>query len=410
VNPKVLYMTYDGLTDPLGRSQILPYLIGLSRFNYAVHVLSFEKYGKEKEIGIVKQICKESGITWTPLAYHKSPLVISTVYDLFILRKVTFSLLKKQVFDIIHCRSYLTALIGSMVQKNYRIKFIFDMRGFWADERIEGNIWSKSNPVYKLIYGYFKGKEKELIQKADHVVVLTEKARQILKAWGRNYSVTVIPCCADTAFFNPDTINAAEQSQFRSKLGIADSAFVLGYIGSISTWYLLDEMLQFFETLVSMNNEARFLFITPDPEEQILQKANQIGIAPGKLIVRKAQRDEMPLYISIADFTLIFIKNTFSKQGSSATKLGESLAMGVPALANAGVGDNDLLFHDARIGVLIERLDPEEYRVAAKKLLDWSANREQVRCFALRHLSLDQGIRRYANVYNEVLNGALILK
>ena len=29
----ILYLTYDGITDPLGQSQILPYLFGLSKNN-----------------------------------------------------------------------------------------------------------------------------------------------------------------------------------------------------------------------------------------------------------------------------------------------------------------------------------------------------------------------------------------
>ena len=39
---KILYLTYDGLTDPLGQSQILPYLIKLSLDN-EIHIISAEK-------------------------------------------------------------------------------------------------------------------------------------------------------------------------------------------------------------------------------------------------------------------------------------------------------------------------------------------------------------------------------
>ena len=40
----ILYLTYDGLTDPLGRSQVLPYIIGLSKDkNLIFTIISFEK-------------------------------------------------------------------------------------------------------------------------------------------------------------------------------------------------------------------------------------------------------------------------------------------------------------------------------------------------------------------------------
>lgn len=38
--PTALFITYDGLTDPLGQSQILPYILGLRQRGYEFHVLS----------------------------------------------------------------------------------------------------------------------------------------------------------------------------------------------------------------------------------------------------------------------------------------------------------------------------------------------------------------------------------
>ncbi len=40
--PKALFIMYDGLTDPLGQSQVLPYLKELSK-NYRFDVIGFEK-------------------------------------------------------------------------------------------------------------------------------------------------------------------------------------------------------------------------------------------------------------------------------------------------------------------------------------------------------------------------------
>ena len=40
---RVLYISYDGLTDPLGQSQILPYLQHLAKESYQFTILSFEK-------------------------------------------------------------------------------------------------------------------------------------------------------------------------------------------------------------------------------------------------------------------------------------------------------------------------------------------------------------------------------
>ena len=43
---KILYITYDGLLDPLGSSQILPYIYGIKEFSDSIFIISFEKSEK----------------------------------------------------------------------------------------------------------------------------------------------------------------------------------------------------------------------------------------------------------------------------------------------------------------------------------------------------------------------------
>ena len=59
----VLYLSYDGMTDPLGQSQVLPYLKGISKAGYTVHLVSYEKKEKyKKHRAVIDAICKEANI------------------------------------------------------------------------------------------------------------------------------------------------------------------------------------------------------------------------------------------------------------------------------------------------------------------------------------------------------------
>ena len=145
-----LYLTYDGLTDPLGQSQILPYIIGLSRKGHSFTIVSFEK----KDIfqmnkNRIEEICQSENIQWHPLSYTKNPPVLATVFDVWKLNKITARLHKSHSYDIVHCRSYITALTGLKLKRKFNVKFIFDMRGFWADERVDGELWYFKNTVYQ---------------------------------------------------------------------------------------------------------------------------------------------------------------------------------------------------------------------------------------------------------------------
>ena len=39
----VLYLSYDGALDPLGQSQVVPYVIGLASLGFRMRLISFEK-------------------------------------------------------------------------------------------------------------------------------------------------------------------------------------------------------------------------------------------------------------------------------------------------------------------------------------------------------------------------------
>ncbi|HEY9005067.1 MAG TPA: glycosyltransferase [Ohtaekwangia sp.] len=384
----ILYLSYDGLTDPLGQSQILPYLAGLSKEGYAITIISFEK--PEKYISSKAKIsacCEQYNLDWQPLLYHKSPPVLSTLYDLYLLRKQASALHKQKQFSIVHCRSYITALVGMWLKKKYSIKFIFDMRGFWADERVEGGLWNQRHFVYRTVYKFFKKKEQEFLKHADAIVVLTEAAREVVLSWQAEDKVTVIPCCVDLQLFNPARITAGQRSSLRNKLGIGTHDYTVLYLGSIGTWYLWDDMVAFFRKIKAERPDAKFLVLTPDSDR----------IKPDKdFIVLSAAREDVPLYIAASDVSVCFIKPSFSKKGSSATKMAEVLAMGVPVVANTGWGDveffrmrmaNFFVINDIR-----ESPQPTKYSTGPQDEFFYSL------------FALDSGIARYKQVYDALLN------
>src|SRR5215213_9278864 len=135
---KVLYISYDGLTDPLGQSQVLPYLQHLAKYGYQFTIISFEKKSRfAKEGKTIQALVDESKIRWVPLSFTAKPPVFSKVYDRYRMWQTTVRLYKKHRFDLTHCRSYIAAEIGLKLKQKYGVKMLFDMRGFWADEKID---------------------------------------------------------------------------------------------------------------------------------------------------------------------------------------------------------------------------------------------------------------------------------
>ena len=102
---KVLYLAYDGMTDPLGQSQVLSYLKELSKNGFSFDIISFEKpeVFEERKQSILDFI-DGFDIEWHPLQYHKSPPILSTVYDINLAWKKMQQLYQKNDYKIVHCR------------------------------------------------------------------------------------------------------------------------------------------------------------------------------------------------------------------------------------------------------------------------------------------------------------------
>lgn len=406
VKSTILYLSYDGMTDPLGQAQVLPYIIGLSKKGYQFHLISFEKPDRFQKLQHqIQKICEQNAIVWHPKIYTKKPPLLSTLYDVLRMRKLSFKLHKNHHFSIVHCRSYLSALVGIDMKKKFKTKFLFDMRGFWADERVDGKIWNLKSPIFKSVYNFFKRKEKEFFLNSDHIISLTHNGKQEIESWKGfehlSAKIEVIPCCADLSKFNPDSITENQKIETRQKLKIDDRQFVLGYVGSIGTWYMLDEMLSVFKSLLLKKDNAVFLFVTGDNPSEIIHQAQKLDIPENSLRIQSAIHTEVATYISLFNASVFFILPAYSKKASSPTKQGELMSMGIPIICNAGVGDTDKIIEKYKAGLVIQEMNQHNF-----SLLDWDDipfDKSLSRNGAEEFYGLENGVQKYFQVYQKLL-------
>jgi len=70
---------------------------------------------------------------------------------------------------IVHARSYVASVIALFLKKFTNVGFVFDMRGFWADERVDGGLWRPDSPLFRVAKWF----ERQFLLAADDVVSLT---------------------------------------------------------------------------------------------------------------------------------------------------------------------------------------------------------------------------------------------
>src|SRR5215510_7785466 len=129
---RVLYISYNGMLDPLGQSQVTPYLKQLSRRGVQFTLLSFERAARLDSDGVVK--CKQlhdqlaqEGIEWDWLRYHQRPSLPATAYDVIQGLAYAKRLVRLRKIEMVHARSHIPAMIALRLKRQFGIRMIFDV-------------------------------------------------------------------------------------------------------------------------------------------------------------------------------------------------------------------------------------------------------------------------------------------
>lgn len=386
------------MLEPLGQSQVLAYLKRLG-VDWCIHLISFEKSEDWANVAERDRIAKGiavAGIVWHPLRYHKRPSALATAWDITCGIAVGLWLVARHRLRIVHARSYVSSVMALALKRLTGVKYVFDMRGFWADEKVDGGSWARSGFMYRLTKMF----ERHFLLAADHVVSLTNAGVREMNRFDylqeRMPPVTVIPTCADLARFTPLP---------RVERGRSGGGCVLGYVGSVGTFYLFDEVAACFAQLLRMRPEARFLIVNRGQHDYIRERLTAAGVPDAAVELTSATHAEMPSQMARMDAGVFFIKPVFSKQASAPTKLAEFLGCGLPCLGNAGVGDMAEVLEGEQVGVALKAFDGVSMTAGLAQLLQLVADPgTRVRCVAAahRHFSLDEGVARYRNIYERL--------
>ncbi|MFM7664312.1 MAG: glycosyltransferase, partial [Bacteroidota bacterium] len=230
----------------------------------------------------------------------------------------------------------------------------------------------------------------------DAIISLTNDGLQALEeryaASFDQRKATVIPCCVDTLRFS-----AKATSISKKDLGFSEDARILIHVGSAGTWYRLDQELVFFKALKAVDSRWCFVILTQD----IATAKAIVGdtdLYKDYLFIQSVNYREVPEYLNMAEAAVQFIEPSFAKRASSPVKFAEALALGVPVIANEGVGDVAALLKEGQAGMVVPSWNDLE-----KFAQQWDYNqynRSAIRDYAVRNFGLDVGVQRYFNVYN----------
>lgn len=397
---RVLYISYDGLMEPLGQSQVLQYLQKLA----AAHQITLVTYEKKEDWDDaprrdqLRAQVRAAGIRWVPLRYHRRPSLPATAFDIALGVVVCTYFALRDRLQIVHARSYVPSVIALVLRRFLGLRFIFDMRGFWPDERVDAGNWSKTSRVYKAAKWF----ERRFLTRADVVVSLTRTGVGLTRAFPflakRPPHFEVIPTCTNLDMFRPAPDGPAAAPS-------ATGPLTVGYVGTAKGWYIFPPVLAAFDRIRRLRPDSKFVMINRGQHDYVRGEMTAHGIPDDCVEIRAAGHAEVPAEIRKMDVTVFFIKPVFSKKASAPTKLGEFLGCGVPCLTNAGVGDVEAVVEGERVGVLLREFTPRAIDRGVDellRLLDEPDVRSRCVAAARKWFALEDGVAAYDRIYRSL--------
>src|ERR1043165_1683937 len=125
----VLYISYNGMLEPLGQSQVIPYLKELSKLGIKYWLLSYERSAAFSAAGIerkraLRDELNAHGIEWHVLRYHQTPSVPATAFDVAAGVRSASRLVRRHQIEMVHARAHIPAAIALRLKRRFGLKTI----------------------------------------------------------------------------------------------------------------------------------------------------------------------------------------------------------------------------------------------------------------------------------------------
>lgn len=399
-----VFVTNNGLSDHIGVAQVLPYLEGLADIGHRITCVSVENPSRQSVYNLeVKPRLVAAGIVHYSVMRAVHP--VFRKLERFVMASRLKAKLKKAILsegiNLLHCRSYMPLGPVLRLSKQMGLPFVFDMRGFWIDQRVESGAWREDSFPWQLVTNYFRHLERQAFKISAGIVVLTQDARDIIKRhpdFGGG-SIAVVPCSVDQQLFTTDPYQRASQ---RMRLGLAPNDLVLAYLGSAGPLYRIDALYKLTVRLKAYGLPVRILFLGEHDTEDHISRAEALGLNLAAADIRCCQvpHHAVPAVLNAADFGICFINPSFSSLGVSATKVGEYLSCGLPVLSNKGIGDISQIIDEGKSGLILPDFDCVAIDRAAQQIAAGGfSTAQQIRDSAQKIFDMKQAIVLYDELY-----------
>ncbi|QWC86907.1 D-inositol-3-phosphate glycosyltransferase [Nocardioidaceae bacterium] len=276
-------------------------------------------------------------------------------------------------YDVVHSHYWLSGQVGTLARDRWGVPLVHAMHTM-AKVKNEALAEGDTPEPWSRVIG-----EEQVVRAADVLVANTDaEAKQLIDLYDADPGrVETVHPGVDLLRFRP---RPAEQA--RARLGLAQDAIVLLFVGRIQPLKGPDVLLRAAARLLERRPELRDRLVIPvvggasgtslEHPRRLRELAVSLGISDLVCFEPPAGRLELVDWYAAA--TLVCVPSYNESFGLVAV---EAQATGTPVVASA-VGGLTTAVRDGRTGILVEGHEPEAYAAAFERLVDAPALRAQL--------------------------------
>ncbi len=300
--------------------------------------------------------------------------------------------------DLIHTNTeFPLGIFGRYMAREMQLPMVHTMHTIYEDYT---HYITKFRMLDSLAKTVAKKVSGDFCNSADHVIVPTEKVKDLMRSYGVTKEITAIPSGIELGRFESGQYSQSAIQELRQELGISQEAKVLLFVGRIAEEKNISELFYSLRRYLQEHRELCFLLIGDGPYRSRLEDlAQELDLADKIIFAGARPWDEIGKYYQAGD---VFV-NASQSEAQGLTYI-EAMASGLPVIAKAdrcleGIledGVNGFAFSDEAglVGAL-------------EQVLADAGTREKLAQGALKtasRFSADGFAQQVAGVYEQLLN------
>lgn len=304
-----------------------------------------------------------------------------------------YSIIKSKPTDVIICNSppLFLGITGYIGAKMKRAKFVFNVADIWPESAVELGI-VKNKSFIRLA----EWLERFLYKKSWKIATATEGILDYMVRKGKKKEdVFLLPNGVNTDTFKPIPKN----EELLKQIGIQGKK-VFMYAGALGYAQGLDSVLEAAQLLKDKLPDVHFLFVGDGQEREKLLTMKEDMKLDNVTFYGAVPVAEMPKMFSIADYSVVSLRNIELFKGARPSKIFPAISSGVPVLY-CGDGESAAILEEYQCGKIAPPENPEGIANAISELMSVSEEQYKMMSENGRKLAIDQ--YSWKSIVDEIL-------